>query len=104
MKIVCYFSLSLLLIVRLSALVLPYFSTLKGIFHPGQRGFLLYPTILCGHNYSIYLPYTNYHILYYIFSHSIHIRPQQTAGELGPPPPHPAVHSKQHACAWARSV
>jgi hypothetical protein len=46
---------------RLSALILPYFSTLKGIFHPGQRGFLLYPTILCGHNYSIYLPYTNYH-------------------------------------------
>jgi hypothetical protein len=49
-------------IIRLSALILLYFSTLKGIFHPGQRGFLLYPIILRGHNYSIYLPYTNYHI------------------------------------------
>jgi hypothetical protein len=49
-------------LLRLSALILPYFSTLKGIFHPGQRGFLLYPIILHGHNYSIYLPYINYHI------------------------------------------
>jgi hypothetical protein len=55
----------------LSALILPYFSTLKGIFHPGQRGFLLYPTILRGHNYSIYLPYTNYHIFYYLFFTSV---------------------------------
>jgi hypothetical protein len=52
---------------RLSALILSYFSTLKEIFHPGQRGFLLYPTILCSHVYSKYLPYTNYHIYYYYF-------------------------------------
>jgi hypothetical protein len=71
--------------IRLSALILLYFSTLKGIFYPGQRGFLLYPTILRDHNYSIYLPYINYHILYYIFSPlfytvSMHVGPS-------PPPP-----------------
>jgi hypothetical protein len=32
---------------------------------------LFYPTILCCHNYSIYLPYTNYHILYYIILYYI---------------------------------
>jgi hypothetical protein len=44
---------------RLSALILLYFSTLKGIFYPDQRDSLLYPTILRGHDYPIYLPYTS---------------------------------------------
>jgi hypothetical protein len=52
----------------LSALILLYFSILKRIFYPDQRDSLLYPTILRGHNYPIYLLYTNYHLLYHIFT------------------------------------
>jgi hypothetical protein len=54
-----YGVLSVLSVFRLSALILLYFSTLKGIFHSGQRDSLLYPTIPRGHDYSIYLPYTS---------------------------------------------
>jgi hypothetical protein len=85
-------------IVRLSALILPYFCTLKEIFHPSQQGFLLYPTILCGHNYSIYLPYTNYHILYYIFPTFLY-RQQHVCVCA-----HLHHRRLQHACIAARSI
>jgi hypothetical protein len=77
---------------RLSTLMLSYFSTLKGIFHPSQRGFLLYPTILCGHNYSIIsilyqLPYITLYFLplFYTFN-SIHV-----------PGPRPAATTAVHS-------
>jgi hypothetical protein len=76
---------------RLSTLMLAYFSTLKGIFHPGQQGFLLYQTILCCHNYFIYLSYINYHILHYIFSHFSIESTTYTCLGLGPPPPPPST-------------
>jgi hypothetical protein len=47
-------------LVRLSALILPYFSTLKAIFCPSQRDSLPYTTILRTHLYPIFPPYTNY--------------------------------------------
>jgi hypothetical protein len=46
--------------IRLSALILPYFSTLKAIFCPSQRDSLPYTTILRTHLYPIFPPYTNY--------------------------------------------
>jgi hypothetical protein len=54
--------------VRLSALILPYFSTLKGIFCPGQRDFLPYTKIICSHIYPISLLYTNHYNFYFQFN------------------------------------
>ncbi|AQK73540.1 Protein REVEILLE 6 [Zea mays] len=54
--------------VRLSALILPYFSTLKGIFCPGQRDSLPYTKIICSHIYPISLLYTNHYNFYFQFN------------------------------------
>jgi hypothetical protein len=53
--------------VRLSALILLYIYTLKGIYYPRQQNYLLYTIVFCVHVYSTSQLYTNYHILYYFF-------------------------------------
>jgi hypothetical protein len=54
--------------VRLFALILPYFSILKGIFCPGQRDSLSCTKIIRSHIYLISLLYTNHYNFYFQFN------------------------------------